>query len=121
MFERVLAVGRPELEPSEKLEELRMKIGDADLEGRGFAVAEQLFFHLTLDFCNQLFDAAGVDPAILDEIGQSLPGDLTPHGLEARQDHGARRVIDDQVDTGGLLEGSDIATLAADDPPLHLI
>ena len=31
------------------------------------------------------------------------------------------RVVDDQVDAGGLFEGADVAALAADDPPLHFV
>ncbi len=31
------------------------------------------------------------------------------------------RVVDDEVDAGGLLEGPDVASLAADDPALHLV
>ena len=31
------------------------------------------------------------------------------------------RVVDDQVDAGGLLEGADVAALAADDAALHLV
>ena len=33
----------------------------------------------------------------------------------------SRRVVDDQVDAGGHLQGADVAPLAADDPPLHLV
>ena len=29
--------------------------------------------------------------------------------------------IDDQIDPGGSLEGADIASLAADDPSLHVV
>jgi hypothetical protein len=31
------------------------------------------------------------------------------------------RVVDDQVDTRGRLDGADVAALAPDDPPLHLV
>ena len=48
-------------------------------------------------------------------------GDLATDGVEARQDHGLRGVVDDQVDAGRLLERADVAALAADDPALHLV
>ena len=32
-----------------------------------------------------------------------------------------RRVVDDEVDAGEMLERADVATLAADDPPLHVV
>ena len=49
------------------------------------------------------------------------PGDLAADRVEAGQDDRLGRVVDDQVDPGGLLEGPDVATLAADDPALHLV
>ena len=42
-------------------------------------------------------------------------------GSKPGQDDGLGRVVDDQVDAGGLLEGADVATLAADDAALHLV
>ena len=47
--------------------------------------------------------------------------DLAAERVEARQDDGARRVVDDQVDAGGLLEGADVPPLAADDAALHVV
>ena len=70
---------------------------------------------------DDLLDAAGVDPAIGDELGEGDPGDLAADRVEARQDDRLGRVVDDQVDAGGLLEGPDVAALAADDPALHLV
>ncbi len=70
---------------------------------------------------DDLLDAPRVDPAVGDQLGDRQPGDLAPDRVEARQDHGLRRVVDDQVDPGRLLEGPDVATLAADDPALHLV
>jgi hypothetical protein len=62
-----------------------------------------------------------VDATIGDELRDRDPGDLAAHGVEAAQDDRLRRVIDDQVDAGGLLEGADVATLPTDDPALHLV
>jgi hypothetical protein len=62
-----------------------------------------------------------VDPAVGDQLRQGDPGDLAADRVEARQDHGLGRVVDDQVDAGRLLEGTDVAALAADDAALHLV
>ena len=70
---------------------------------------------------DDLLDPAGMDPAVGDELGEGDPGDLAADGIEARQDDGLRGVVDDQVDAGRLLEGPDVAALAADDPALHLV
>ena len=42
-------------------------------------------------------------------------------GSKPAEDDGLGRVVDDQVDAGRLLEGPDVAALAADDPALHLV
>ena len=42
-------------------------------------------------------------------------------GSKPAQHDGLGRVVDDQVDAGRLLEGPDVAALAADDPALHLV
>jgi len=45
-----------------------------------------------------------VDTAVGDQLGDRQPGDLAADRVEARQDDGLGRVIDDQVDSGRLLE-----------------
>ena len=62
-----------------------------------------------------------MDAAVGDELGERDPGDLAADRVEARDDDGLGRVVDDQVDAGRLLEGADVAALAADDPALHLV
>ena len=56
-----------------------------------------------------------------DELRQRQAGDLAADGVEAAEDHRLGRVVDDQVDAGRLLEGADVAALAADDAALHLV
>ena len=70
---------------------------------------------------DDLLDPARVDPAVGDQLGDREPGDLAADRVEARQDDRLGRVVDDQVDAGGLLERPDVAALAADDPALHLV
>ena len=42
-------------------------------------------------------------------------------GLEARDGHALRRVVDDQIRAGDLLEGADVAAFAADDAALQVV
>ena len=70
---------------------------------------------------DDLLDAGRVDAAVLDQLLQRELGGLAADVVEARDDDDARRVVDDDVDAGGLLEGADVAALAADDPPLHVV
>ena len=48
-------------------------------------------------------------------------GDLAAHAVEAGEDHRVGRVVDDEVDAGEVLEGADVAALAADDAALHVV
>src|SRR6185437_13064883 len=41
--------------------------------------------------------------------------------VERREDDGARRVVDDDVDTGQVLERPDVAALTPDDPAFHVV
>ena len=77
--------------------------------------------HLAPALRHRLLDAAWVDPAVLDEPLERDPGDLPPNGVEAREHDCLGGVVNDDVDPGGLLEGADVASLAADDTTLHLI
>ena len=62
-----------------------------------------------------------MDPSVGDQSLDRLLGDLAPVRIEARQDDCPGGVVDDELDTGGEFEGPNIATFAADDPPLQVI
>ena len=62
-----------------------------------------------------------MDPAVAHQLRERDLRDLAANRVEAGEDHGLGGVIDDQVDPGSLLEGPDVAALAADDPALHLV
>ena len=47
--------------------------------------------------------------------------DRATHAVEAREHDRLRRVVDDHVDAGEVLERADVATLAADDAALHVV
>ena len=63
----------------------------------------------------------GMDAAVGHELLEREPRDLAADRVEAGDDDGVRRVVDDDVDAGGELERADVAPLAADDAPLHLV
>ena len=62
-----------------------------------------------------------MNPAVGDEGLQRDPPDLASHRVEAREDDGFGRVVDDEVDAGHLLERADVAAFSADDPALHVV
>ena len=121
VVEDVLAVARAVLEPAEQLDDLGRQARHARLVGGGLAGLADDQVDLGLRLGDDLLDPAGVDPAVADQLRQGDPGDLAANRVEARQHDRLRRVVDDQVDAGRLLEGPDVAPLAADDPALHLV
>ena len=62
-----------------------------------------------------------MDAPVGDELGQREPRGLAAHAVEAREHDGLGRVVDDEVDAGDVLEGADVAALAADDAALHVV
>src|SRR6266540_4929791 len=119
--EDVLAVGRPVLEAAKHLDHLGVDVRDTDFGQRLLPGSLDLLVNLRQRTLVHFLDTGGVDPAIRNELLQRQPGDLAPDRIEARQDHGLRSVVDDQVDTGECLEGSDVPALSPDDPALHVV
>ena len=63
----------------------------------------------------------GMDPAVHDQRLERAARDLAPDRVEAGDDHGVGRVVDDDVHPGRRLERADVPPLAPDDAPLHLV
>lgn len=68
-----------------------------------------------------LLDAGGVNAAVSNKVLKGDAGGLATDRIEARKHDGLRRVVDHKVDAGNLLEGADVATLAADDATLQVV
>jgi hypothetical protein len=62
-----------------------------------------------------------MDPSVLDQLRERQPRGLSAEPVERREDDRVRCVVDDEVDTGEVLERADIASLPADDPALHVV
>src|SRR6266478_4208506 len=62
-----------------------------------------------------------MDSAVGDELFEGETRDFAAYRIEARHNDRIRRVVDDDVDSGGELERANVPALAADDAPLHLI
>ena len=57
----------------------------------------------------------------MDELRQRQLRHLAADVVEGRDHDGLRRVVDDDVHAGRVLERADVPALAADDPPLHVV
>src|SRR5262245_42213138 len=101
--------------------DLRVQTLEAELEDRALPLLFDPLQDLLAGLGDDLLDACRVDPAVDDELVQRDPGHLAADGVEAADDDGLGRVIDDEVDARGLLEGADVAPFLADDAALQLI
>ena len=117
----VLPVTRAELQASHQPQDLGMQIVQAEFKGDGAAFLADLLVGFFLDLLNDLLDARRVDASVGNELLDRLLRDLPPVGIESREDDGAWRVVDDQVDAGGELERADVASFAADDAALEIV
>ena len=119
--EHVLPVGGAVPEPAQQVDQLRVHVGDAELDQGVLTGPPAQLLDLGLAPLVGVLDSLRVDPAVGDQPLQREPGDLAPDRVEAGQQHRLGRVVDDQVDAGHGLEGPDVAALATDDPAFHLI
>src|SRR4029453_299809 len=119
--EYVLAVGGAVLEPSQHADQLGVQVGDADLEAGVLAGPAHLPLDLLLGPFVGLLDAGRMDAAVGDQLLQGEAADLAPDRVEAGQQDRPGGGVDDQVDAGARLEGTDVAALAADDAALHVV
>src|SRR4029453_16273048 len=70
---------------------------------------------------HHLFDSGRMNRAVGDQSLDGEFGYFAPVRIQTGQDNRSGRVVDDQVDTGGQLERTDVPTLAADDAALEVI
>src|SRR4051794_19951205 len=98
-----------------------MERADVRLEHRLLPDLEDAVLDLGAGRVVGLLDAGRVDAAVLQELLEREARNLAPDAVEAREDHGAGRVVDDEVDAGEHLERADVAALAADDAALQVV
>ena len=119
--EHVLPVGGAVAQAAQQVDEFRVHLGDAQLDQRVFAGPLAQLLDLGLTALVSVLDPLRVDAPVRDETFQREAGDLAPYRIEAGEEHRLGGVVDDQVDAGHRLEGTDVAALAADDAALHLV
>src|SRR5215213_3454894 len=117
----VLAVARAPLHPPDELDELRMEAVHTGVVRRLLACLDDLDVDFLLRLVDDLLDPAGVNPTVRHELLERQARHLAANRIEAGHHHGVRRVVDDDVHAGGELERADVAALASDDAPFHLV
>ena len=119
--QHVLAIAGAEMQATQQADQPLVQAADGQFLAGVLAQLLDVLLQLLLRGQHDLLDPSGVDAAVGNERVQGQPGHFPADHVEAADDDHARRVVDDQVDAGGLFEGADVAALAADDPPFHLV
>src|ERR1700693_179984 len=117
----VLSVAGPKRQRPQQIRQFRVQPAHPGLEHRLFAFFPNPVLDIPASFGHHLFDPGRVDPAVDQEMVESHPRHLAADRVEATQDDGLRRVVDDQVDAGRVLERPNVAPLTTDDATLHLV
>ncbi len=118
---QVLPVARAVAHPADEADEFGMEAVQVQVDHRALTGFDDLFLDLGAGLLDHLFDPGRVDAAVLDQPVHGNPGDLATNRVEAGEDDRLGRVVHDDLDTRGGLEGPDVAAFAPDDPPFHLI
>jgi hypothetical protein len=109
------------VEAAENLDELGMELAAVGLEDRLLAGRVDVILDLGLRLVVHLLDPRRLDAAVLDQLREGELRDLAADAVERREHDGLRRVVDDDVDAGQMLERPDVASLSADDAALHVV
>ena len=121
VLEHVLAVARAIAQAAEDLDELFVEVSAVRLEDGLLAGLVDVVLDLRLRLVVHLLDPRRMDAPVLDQLDEGQLRGLAPDSVERRQDDGLRRVVDDEVDAGQMLEGADVPALPADDASLHVV
>ena len=121
MLEHVLTKRGAVAQSTQGLNDLGVQIVDTGIEGSLFASLAHALLNQVGGLVIHLLDAGRVNAAVSDKVLKGHAGGLATDRIEARKHNGLGRIIDHEVDTGNLLEGADVATLAANDATLEVI
>ena len=117
----ILTIGGTELHTAEKLHQLWIQAVYTDLEDSGITLLTDGFVDFLLCLLYDLFDSRRMDTSIDDELLEGDSCDLTTHRIKSGKNNRLRRIVDDQLYAGQLLQCTDITSLTADDAALHII
>ena len=121
VLEHVLAVARAVAQAAEDLDELLVEVPAVRLEHGLLPGLLDVVLDLRLRLVVHLLDPRRMDAPVLDQLHERQLRGLAADAVERREDDGLRRVVDDEVDAGQVLERADVPALPADDAALHVV
>src|SRR2546423_5904899 len=121
VIEDVLSVTRSPTHAADQLDQFRVESVNAAFVRRLLTGFDNRGVDFLARFVDDFLDTTGMNAAVRDKLFQRQARDLAPNGIEAGDNDGVRRVIDDDVDAGGELERANVPPFAADDSAFHFI
>ena len=119
MVQIVLSVTGPVLQPPQDLHELGVEIRQTEFKDDLLRFFDHEFINVGFHLLDDFFDARRVNPPIVHQPFQRDLGYFSTEGIEARENHRLRRLVNNQIYARRSLECPDIAPLAPDDSALH--
>src|SRR5215213_8496024 len=120
MLQHILPIACTVFKPPQQLDQIGVQALHIRLVGDALTLLAHDLLDLLLSLRNHFLNARRMDASVLEQLIQGHTSNLAPHWVVTGKGHGLRRIVDNNIDAGNLLEGADIAALAADDPALEL-
>src|SRR5579863_4821751 len=77
--------------------------------------------HLLPGFSDNLFNTCWMNTPIKNKLGECDACYLASYWNEAREHNSFWSIVDDQINTRGRFQGTNVASFTSDDAPLHLV
>ena len=117
----VLTVRGTVLHTAKELNKLGMETVNTCLEDCLLTGLLDFKLNVTASLLNHLLNSCGMDTAVADKLLKSDACDLTSNRVKARNGNNVGCVVNNKLNAGKILDGTDISTLTTDDSTLHLV
>ena len=121
MLQQVLPIARAVFHPSHHAHQLVIHVGYAQIYTCTLSHLVDFLLYLAACLGHHLFDTGWMDAPIGHQFVQRQAGYLPPHGIEATDDNGVGRIVDDDFHPCQTLEGAYVAPFASDDASLYFL
>ena len=109
------------MELSEQLNKLGMYVVNTNLKNGAFALFFDGVLHLASGLFHHVLNAGGVNTSVGNKLFKGQSGNFAANRFEAGKGDCLGSVVDNKVDAGGGLYGTDVPSLAADYAAFHII
>ena len=121
MGKLVLTVGGAVFQPPKLLDDFRVETVHAGFVDRFGARFENILIHRFAFLFKDLFNICRMNATIRYKTCQRAPGNFTADGVKAGDGDSLRGIIHYNINASCLFEGLDVAPVASNNAPLHLL